>query len=271
MKFPISSYKIEPLADHEWGYRATVRLMWHHRWVVLLLCVALILLSSILAIRLDDWIFYDLSLRFDIWQFSNRATLDDFVYLPIVAVGLTIFFLKSAGLESSWRVRALASLIFVFLVIVEYIGSLGFDIAFAMQDQLVGRVLVWAIALPIFVLYSTVCTCLCAQILVDGKINIRNAYRGVHRRWLRLWLTVGLLTALNLPLWWIDTLLAAGNQPASSVITYLFLAIKVILLIFQQWLGIADIALSTIWFLYPRDRTPKDAAISERPTETQPM
>ena len=101
----MSSYKIEPLAEHEWGYRATVRLMWHHRWVVLLLCVALMALSNLGAVPLDEWIITEFLLRFDLSRFGHRITLYSLIILPIVTVSLISLLLKSEGITTSWRAR----------------------------------------------------------------------------------------------------------------------------------------------------------------------
>lgn len=125
----MSSYKIEPLAEHEWGYRATVRLMWHHRWVVLLLTVALMVLSNLGAVPLDEWIITEFLLRFDLSRFGHRITLYSLVILPIATVSIISLLLKLEGITTSWRARAVATLILVFLVIVHYVALLGYDIA----------------------------------------------------------------------------------------------------------------------------------------------
>ncbi len=51
----MSTFKIEPLADHEWGYRAAVRLMWHHRVVLIPLTLAALVLAMLSRRSLTGW------------------------------------------------------------------------------------------------------------------------------------------------------------------------------------------------------------------------
>lgn len=251
----MSSYRIEALADHEWGYRAAVRLMWHHRWVVLLLTVALMVLSNLGAVPLDEWIITEFLLRFDLSRFGHRITLYSLIILPIVTVSLISLLLKSEGITTSWRARTVATLILVFLSIAQYVALLGYDIAISEQDHHASRFLITGVLLAITIPFVTFAYCLCPQILVDGSPNLKSAYQGVRRRWLRLWVAVGLVYLVGLFSGAMQIFLLASISVPSAMF-YLLYAVYLVLEPLGHLAFIGFAVHSTIWFLHPRVQPP---------------
>ncbi len=251
----MSSYKIEPLAEHEWGYRATVRLMWHHRWAVLLLTVALMVLSNHGAVTLDNWIINELILRFDLSRFGHRITLYSLVILPIATVSIISLLLKLEGITTTWRARVVATLILVFLVIVHYVALLGYNIAISEQDHHASRFLITGALLAITIPFVTFAYCLCPQILVDGRPILKSAYQGVRRRWLRLWVAIGLVYLVGLFSGAMHIFLLASISLPSAMF-YLLYAVYMVLKPLGHLAVIGSAVLSTIWFLHPRVQSP---------------
>lgn len=264
------AFKIEPVQDWEWGYRAAVRLMWHHRWLLILLLLLALVCGLVVPSPLQGLMASELPFSMASWKFLNPKDLLQAIITSGMAVGLTALFLKSAGVETSWRTRAIAAAVVLTLEIGLNAFLLGMT---ELLEHVVHPGLKALVSLALFafmIAYVNYTFCLCAQILVEGRPNFLRSYTGVARREWRLWQSFFLVFVLWLPVWALQSgveVIARSNSYVQALLPYVENGLAAVV---QTVLSMCAAALSTIWFLHPRVRTAEESTTWDVPTAAQP-
>lgn len=260
----MSSFKIERLHDWEWGIRAAFLLIWSHRSVLVPLALVFVVfqlmsspLEGVMAVQVPVSLphFGAFDLRDILWTLVNAAFF----------VAILIVFLKSAGVETSWRTRALA----VFGIIgFEVLGRLAVSLYPISKDAVEHpalNVIIWLTTFAFFIAWVNYAFCLAVQILVDGNINLSRSYKGVARREWRLWLSLALSVVVVLPVFLLQfgiDQIGEDNASLQTLLPHLEATIDALKEVF--W-SVSFGALSTIWFLHPRVRSPEGSTTWEVP------
>lgn len=251
----MSGFKIEPLHDWEWGLRASLRLMWHHRLLMIPLTLMALVLGYVLPAQLEGVIPNEL--------FEATVT-------AAMAIGLTSLFLKFTGVETSWRSRIMAAVVILALEIGLFLIMSGVTELLTYVAHPGLKALISLAIIAFFVVYVHYTFCLCVQVLVDGQPNFLRSYKAVASRKWRLWLSFLLFFVLWLPFWGLQNVLEAAaplNNSDQALLPYLARGIEAFVWALSS---MAAAALSTIWFLHPRVRTPEESTTWEVPTIAQP-
>ena len=269
VEFAMSAYKIEPLHDWEWGYRAALQLMWHHRWVLIPLAIVMSVPSIPISGMIMEFLIINFSISSNDWLLFGPRDLVEAVIHSLVTVALISLFLKSAQITSKWRTKGMAVFVLFALEILKVVFFSAQREFWPEQIHPVASALVSLLATAIAVVVVTYTFCLGSQILVDGQLNLSRSYKVVARRGWRLWFSlilVNLLSMLYLAIWGI--LGAQGNldSVSQSLLPFFFGFVRV----YWMFWTMAAAALSTIWFLHPRVRPPEESTTWEVPTITQP-
>ena len=265
----MSGFKIEPLHDWEWGIRAALRLIWSHRPVLVPLALLMVVfhlvsapLEGVMAIQLP------VSLP-RIGAFDLKDILETLVGAAFFVAIITIF-LNSAGVETSWRTRALA----VFGIIgFEFLAELAlsfYRISQKAVEHPALEAIIWLTTIAFFIAWVNYAFCLAVQILVDGKVNLSRSYKGVARREWRLWLSIALSVVVLLPVFLLQFGIEHIGEDHASIQTLLPHIETTIDAVQAVFWAVTFGALSTIWFLHPRVRTPEESTTWEVPTIAQP-
>ena len=264
----MSTFKIEPLNDWEWGLRAAFRLIVSHRSVLVPLALIMFVfylmvapLEGVMAIQLP------FSLP-RIGEFDLKDILETLVG-AVFFVAITVIFLKSAGVETSWRTRALA----VFGIIgFEFLAVLALSFYRISQEALEHpalEIIIWLTIIAVFIAWVNYAFCLAVQILVDGKVNLSRSYKGVARREWRLWLSLALSVFVLLPIFLLHfgmEQIGEDNASIQTLLPHIETTIDALQAVFWD---VTFGALSTIWFLHPRVRPPEESTTWEVPSLPQ--
>lgn len=264
----MSSFKIEPLNDWEWGLRAALRLIVSHQSVLVPLALIMVVFYPVVA-PLEGVMAIQLPVSLPhIGEFDLKDILETLVAAGFF-VAVTINFLKSAGVETSWRTRALA----VFGIIgFEFLPLLAFSFYRISQEAVEHpalEIIIWLTMIAVFIAWVNYAFCLAVQILLDGKVNLSRSYKGVARREWRLWLSMALLFVALYPV----SLLQSGMEMIGesyalfqNILPHLEAIIDACSSII---IAVTCGALSTIWFLHPRVRPPEESTTWEVPSLPQ--
>jgi hypothetical protein len=264
----MSSFKFEPLHDWEWGIRAAFRLIWSHRSVLVPLALLMVVfqlasapLEGVMAIQLP------VSLP-RIGEFDLKDILETLVGAAFLVAIITIF-LKSAGVETSWRTRALA----VFGIIgFELLGVLAvsfYPISKEAVEHPALEAIIWLTTFAFFIAWFNYAFCLAVQILVDGNISLSRSYKGVACREWRLWLSWALSFVVLLPVFLLQFGIEQIGEDHASIQTLLPHLETTIDALQAVFWSVTFGALSTIWFLHPRVRPPEESTTWEVPSLPQ--
>ncbi len=266
----MSTFKIEPLVDHEWGYRAAVRLIWHHRVVLIPLTLAALVLGHLIPAQSDGLIRGNLSFSLIELVYLKPQQIIDLITNNAMIITMVTLYLKSAGVVTSWRARAIGLLVAVALELVAFVGYRTVMAVMEALEHPAAQILVNFAMIALVIAYVNYTFCLAAQVLIDGKMSLARSYKGVARREWRLWFSMLLLFALWTPIWAVQNgVEALGEQYASVQAFWPYVENGLNSLVWA--LGtMSATALSTIWFLHPRVRTPEESTTWEVPNITQP-
>ena len=264
----MSTFKIEPLNDWEWGLRAALRLIVSHRSVLVPLALITVVFYLVVA-PLEGVMAIQLPVSLPrIGEFDLKDILETLVGAAFF-VAITIIFLKSAGVETSWRTRALA----VFGIIgFEFLAELALSFYRISQEAVEHpalEVIIWLTTIAVFIAWLNYAFCLAVQILVDGKVNLSRSYKGVARREWRLWLSIALSVVVLLPVFLLHfgmEHIGEDNASIQTLLPHIETTIDALQAVF--W-AVTFGALSTIWFLHPRVRTPEESTTWEVPSLPQ--
>ena len=260
----MSSFKVERLHDWEWGLRAALRLIWSHRLVLVALALMFVgfhfasaQLEGVMAIQVPV-------------QLPHNGTIDlQDILRTLIAAALSVtiltMFLKSVGVDTSWRTRALAGF---GIMAFDFCAYLAFSLLIFSKDAVEHPALDVMILLTAFsagIAFVNYVFCLGVQILVEGKVNLSRAYQGVaHREW-RLWLSIAFVMVIMLTITWLANgmeTISESYAPLKSIWPYLEGVMDSVLSVV---LTAAAAALSMIWFLHPRVRSPEESTTWEVP------
>lgn len=264
----MSTFKIEPLNDWEWGLRASLRLIVSHQSVLVPLALTMVVfylvvapLEGVMAIQLP----FSLPKN---GEFDLKDILETLVGASFF-VAITVIFLKSAGVETSWRTRALAAF---GIIAIDLPAYLGFSILIMGNDAVEHpalKAIIWLTAFAAMIAYVNYTFCFAVQILVDGKVSLSRSYKGVARREWRLWLSLALSVVVLLPIFLLHfgmEQIGEDNASIQTLLSHIETTIDALGAIF--W-AVAFGALSTIWFLHPRVRPPEESTAWEVPSLPQ--
>lgn len=260
----MSSFKIEPLHDWEWGIRAAFRLIWSHRSVLVPLALVFVVFQ-LLSSPLEGVMTIQVPVSLPHFgAFDLKDILETLVGAAFF-VAILIVFLKSAGVETSWRTRALA----VFGIIgFELLGRLVVSFFRVSQEAVEHpalEVIIWLITFAFLIAWVNYACCLAVQILVDGNINLSRSYKGVARREWRLWLSFALSVVVVLPVFLLQFGIEQIGEHHASLQTLLPHLQATIDALQEVFWSVAFGALSTLWFLHPRVRSPEESTTWEVP------
>lgn len=264
----MSSFKIEPLNDWEWGLRAALRLIVSHRSVLVPLALIMVVFYLVVA-PLEGVMAIQLPVSLPrIGEFDLEDIMGTIVHAGFVVALITIF-LKSAGVETSWRTRALAAFGIIAIDLPAYLGFLGLNLGSDSVEHPALKAILWLTAFAAMIAYVNYTFCFAVQILVDGKVNLSRSYKGVARREWRLWLSMALLFVSLYPV----SLLQSGMEMIGesyalfqTILPHLETIIDACSSII---IAVTFGALSTIWFLHPRVRPPEESTTWEVPSLPQ--
>lgn len=264
----MSAYKIEPLNDWEWGLRAAVRLIVSHRSVLVPLALIMVVFYLVVA-PLEGVMAIQLPVSLPrIGEFDLKDILETLVGASFF-VAITIIFLKSAGVETSWRTRALAAFGIIAINLPAYLGFLILNMGNDSVEHPALKAIIWLTAFAAMIAYVNHTFCFAVQILVDGKVNLSRSYKGVARREWRLWLSIALLFVALYPV----SLLQSGMEMIGESYTLFQTILPHLETIIDACTSIIITvtcgALSTIWFLHPRVRPPEESTTWEVPSLPQ--
>ncbi len=265
----MSTFKIEPLADHEWGYRAAVRLMWHHRVVLIPLTLAALVFGHVIPAQLDGLVSGNLSFSLPGLEYLKPQQIIDLIINNAMIITMVTLHLKSAGVVTSWRTRAIGLLVAMAMELAAVVGYNTLRSGMEVLEHPAVQVLINFAIIALVIAYVNYTFCLASQVLIDGKMSLARSYKGVARREWRLWFSMLLLFALWTPIWAVQNgVEALGEQHASVQAFWPYVENGLNSLVWAMG-TMAATALSTIWFLHPRVHTPEESTTWEVPTITQ--
>jgi hypothetical protein len=265
----MSSFKIEPLADHEWGYRAAVRLMWHHRVVLIPLTLAALVFGHVIPAQLDGLVSRNFSFSLPGLEYLKPQQITDLIINSAMIIAIVTLYLKSAGAATSWRTAGIGLLV---IMASEFAGFVGYRTVRAVMEALehpAAQILIYFAMIALVIAYVNFTFCLAAQVLIDGKMSLARSYKGVARREWRLWFSMLLLFALAVPIWAVDSmekLIGEHSPQAIMLLPYVEGGFNSFVWALSS---MAAAALSTIWFLHPRVRPPEESTTWEVPSLPQ--
>ncbi len=264
----MSSFKIEPLNDWEWGLRAAVRLIVSNRSVLVPLALIMFVFYLVVA-PLEGVMAVQLPVSLPrIGEFDLKDILETLVGASFF-VAITIVFLKSAGVETSWRTRALAAFGIIAINLPAYLGFLILNMGNDSVEHPALKAIIWLTAFAAMIAYVNYTFCFAVQILVDGKVNLSRSYKGVARREWRLWLSLALSVVVLLPVFLLHFGMEQIGEDNSSIQTLLPHIETTIDALQAVFWAVTCGALSTIWFLHPRVRPPEESTTWEVPSLPQ--
>lgn len=269
VRLVMSTFKIETLNDWEWGLRAAARLIWSHRPVIVPLALIMVVfylalapLEGVMAIQSP------FSLP-RIREFDLKDIIDTIVGAAFI-VAITTIFLKSAGLKTSWRTRALAVFGIIGFELLAVLMLSIYDISKEAVEHPVLEAIIWLTMVAALIAWLNYAFCFAVQILVDGKVNLSRSFKGVARREWRLWLSMALMFVALFPVFLLQFGMEMIGDLYAPLQTILPHVETVIDACFSILIAVTFGALSTIWFLHPRVRPPEESTTWEVPTITQP-
>lgn len=264
----MSTFKIEPLNDWEWGLRASLRLIVSHQSVLVPLALIMVVfylvvapLEGVMAIQLP----FSLPKN---GEFDLKDILETLVGASFF-VAITVIFLKSAGVATSWRTRALAVFGIIGFEFLAVLAFLFYRISQEAVEHPALEVIIWLTIVAVFIAWVNYAFCLAVQILIDGKVNLSRSYKGVARREWRLWLSLALSVVVLLPIFLLHfgmEQIGEDNESIQTLSPHIENTIDALQAVF--W-AVTFGALSTIWFLHPRVRPPEESTTWEVPSLPQ--
>lgn len=266
----MSAYKIEPLHDWEWGLRAALRLMWHHRWVMVPLTLAALVFGHIIPAQLDGLMRGNLSFSLPGLEYLKPQQITDLITNSAMIIAMVTLYLKSAEVVTSWQTGGIGLLVIMSSEFAAFVGYRTMRAVMEALEHPAAQGLIYFAMIALVIAYVNYTFCLAAQVLIDGKMSLARSYKGVARREWRLWFSMLLLFALAVPIWGLSSmeeLIGEHTPQALTLLPYLEGGLNSFVWALSS---MAAAALSTIWFLHPRVRPPEESTTWEVPTITQP-
>ncbi|MEY3232890.1 hypothetical protein [Aquidulcibacter sp.] len=163
----MSTFKIEPLNDWEWGLRAGTRLMWHHRLFAIPLTLVALVFGHVLPAQVDGLINVNLSFALPGRDYLDPQDFMDALINGAMMIAMVTLYLKAAGVVTSWRAMAIG--LFVILAfefaacVVYWIMRTGMEVL----EHPAAQGLIYLAMIALVITYLNYTFCLATKILVD--------------------------------------------------------------------------------------------------------